>query len=435
MAISRQEYKARREQLLKKIGNDNIAIIPSANEQIRSHDSHYYFRQDSYFYYLTGFKEPDAVALFIPGRADGEYLLFNRERNEAMERWDGPRAGQQGVIADYDVNQAFPIESFASVLSDYLKDKNKIFYSLGRYNDIDKIVLRSINHLKAQRRLGIESAVEIVDVNFLIDEMRVKKSPAEIELMRKASEISAKAHVRAMQACKPGCFEYQLEAELMYEFYREGCRAPAYLPIVASGENACVLHYVDNQKQINKDDLVLIDAGGEFDYYAADITRTFPASGKFSETQKAIYEIVLRAQLAGIECIKPGTYWTDIQKRILNEIVSGLVELKILKGSVQDLIDKKAYQDFYMHSSGHWLGLDVHDAGSYVQNDEPRQLEEGMVLTVEPGLYFSPSKNLDKRWWNIGVRIEDDVLVTKNGFEVLSKDAPKTVAEIEALFK
>lgn len=435
MTISRQEFKSRRQQLFKKIGEDGIAIIPSAKEQARSHDSHYYFRQDSYFYYLTGFGEPDAVAVFMPNRKEGEYLLFNRERNETMERWNGVRAGQKGATTDFDVDEAFPIEQFASSLSSYLAGKNTIFYSLGRYPELDQIVLASINTIKKQHRSGVDSPIEIVDVNFLIDDMRVKKSQAEIELMRKAAEISSQAHIRAMKACRPGCYEYQLEAELMYEFYHQGCRSPAYLSIVASGKNACVLHYIDNQKCIEKDDLVLIDAGGEYDYYAADITRTFPANGKFSTEQKAIYDIVLRAQLAGIACIKPGTFWTDIQKNILHEIVTGLIELKILKGSVDELIQKKAYQEFYMHSSGHWLGLDVHDAGRYVQNGEPRQLEENMVLTVEPGLYISPNKNVDKRWWHIGVRIEDDVLVTKNGYDVLSKNAPKTVDEIEALFK
>lgn len=396
--IQASEFAQRRQELLKKIGQDAVAIISAAPEVSRNGDSHYFYRQNSNFHYLTGFSEPEAVAVLIPGRPQGEYILFNRERDPAKEIWTGRRAGQEGACQIYGADEAYPIAEFEKKLPELLRDRKQ------------------------------------TKIEDFIHEMRLFKSDAEVAAMRKAAEISVLAHQRAMQACKPGMFEYELEAEMMYEFYRHGSRYPAYTSIVGTGENSCVLHYNDNNMQIKNGDLVLIDAGCEYENYASDITRTFPANGRFTAEQKAVYEIVLRAQQAAIAAIKPAMRWDLPQEICVRIITEGLLDVGILQGNIDDLIAQKKYFQFYMHRSGHWLGLDVHDVGSYAVNGSVRNVEPGMTFTVEPGIYIAPnSPGVDKKWWNIGVRIEDDVLVTENGCDVLSAALPKAVSDIETL--
>lgn len=432
--IKMTEYAKRRKDLMRKVGPTGIVMIPSAKEVLRNGDSHYPFRQNSDFYYLTGFNEPEAVLILLPKRTEGEYLLFNRVRDRDREIWDGPRAGQEGACQDYLADQAFPISELAEKLPELLAGRETIHYPFGMHAAFDKLLLQCVNKLRAKIRGGTQSPIAFADVATSLHEMRLFKSPAEIALMQKAVDITASAHIRAMKACKPNMNEYELEAELMYEFQRQGARFPAYNSIVGAGRHTCILHYVQNNHTIHDGDLVLIDAGAEYQNYAADITRTFPANGRFSKEQRDIYELVLAAQLAAIKVAKPGALWTAMQDAIVKIITQGLVDLGLLKGSVDELIEKQAYFPFYMHRSGHWLGLEVHDAGRYRIDNKWRRLQPGMVLTVEPGIYISADiPGVPKRWHNIGVRIEDNVLITENGCEVLSHHIPKQVAEIEAL--
>lgn len=428
------DYAKRRKELMKIIGAEGVVIIPSANEVIRNNDARYPFRQNSDFYYLTGFDEPEAVAVLAPKRKGGEFILFNRVRDREHEIWDGPRAGQQGAKKIYGADEAYPIEQFPEMLIELLAGRSSVHYPVGANMAFDRLIIKSLNAIRAKIRSGAQSPVEMVDILPSLHEMRLIKSPSEIKLIQKAVDITAAAHLSAMQACKPGMYEYELEAELMYEFVRNGALSPAYTSIVGSGRNSCVLHYVANNKKIAAGEVVLIDAGAEYQNYAADITRTFPANGKFTPEQRDIYQLVLDAQLAAIKTVKPGASWTTAQQTIVKIITQGLIDLKILKGRLNDLIEKQAYLPFYMHKSGHWLGLDVHDVGRYRVGDKWRNLQQGMVLTVEPGIYISSDiPGVHKRWHNIGVRIEDDVLVTKNGCDVLSKDIPKEIADIEAI--
>ncbi|KTD11937.1 proline aminopeptidase P II [Legionella gratiana] len=433
--ISPQEYQTRRRTLTQKLLEGSIAIIPAAHESLRNGDTHYRFRQESNFYYLTGFNEPDALLVLISGSTP-QSILFNRPRNPAEEQWTGKRLGQDGALSELGMSAAFPIECISEELPKLLSGKTAIYYALARNSEVEEIIMQALMKGKNQVRRGVKIPEQLCDLEPILGEMRLFKSEAELELMRRAADISVKAHKQAMRRCKHLEHEYQLEAELIYEFSRQGCRSVAYDPIVGGGENACILHYTDNSKPLRQGDLVLIDAGGEFENYAADITRTFPVNGKFSLEQKSIYELVLKAQKAGIAAIKPGLPWNEIQQIMLRILTEGLCELGILQGNVDELIVKEAYKPFYMHNSGHWLGLDVHDIGCYKINNEWRPLEPGMVLTVEPGLYISSNTpGVDKRWWNIGVRIEDDVVVTKTGHEVLTAALPVDVHEIEALMR
>jgi Xaa-Pro aminopeptidase len=432
--IEMTEYAKRRNQLMQKIGPNGIVILPSAPVAQRNGDYDYPFRQQSDLYYLTGFEEPESVAVFIPERSEGEFILFNRPRDREREIWNGIRAGQAGACETYCANQAFSISELENKLPELLEGRADIYYALGVDKAFDKVLLHALNKIRGKIRNGHQPPLGFKDITDTVHEMRLIKSTAEIDLMRQAAQISAQAHVRAMQHCKPGVNEYQLEAEILYEFNRNGARFPAYTSIVGSGANSCILHYDNNNQPIVAGDLVLIDAGAEFHNYAADITRTFPANGIFSAEQRAIYELVLTAQLAGIETARPGIEWPVMQDVIVKVITKGLMDLGILKGNLDDLIEKQAYFPFYMHKSGHWLGLDVHDVGRYKVNGKWRTLEAGMVLTVEPGIYISAdTPNVDKRWHNIGVRIEDDVLITADGHEVLSHHAPKNIADIENL--
>jgi Xaa-Pro aminopeptidase len=431
--IKMTEYAKRRKDLMQKIGPTGIVILPSAPEIIRNGDAFYPYRQNSDFYYLTGFEEPEAVLVLAPKRKDGEYILFNRVRDRDREIWDGPRAGQEGAIKDYLADQAFPFSEFTLMLPELLAGRESIHYPLGINREFDKVLLQGVNHVRARVRGGLQSPMAFVDIAPSLHEMRLFKSPHEVKVMQKAIDITAKGHERAMAICKPGMNEAQLEAEIMYMFQFHGARFPAYSPIVGAGRNTCILHYTSNNQKIESGDLVLIDAGAEYANYAADITRTFPSNGRFSGEQQAIYELVLASQLAAIKSIKPGASWVTAQNIIVKVITQGLIDLGILKGKLSDLIEKQAYFPFYMHRSGHWLGLDVHDVGRYRVETKWRSLQPGMVFTVEPGIYISADvPGVHKRWHNIGVRIEDNVLVTEKGHDVLSKKIPKTVAEIEA---
>jgi Xaa-Pro aminopeptidase len=429
-------FAKRRREVMQLMGPGAIAIIPTAPERSRNGDVHFPFRPDSDFYYLTHFPEPEAVAVLVPGRDHGEFVLFCRDRNPEKEIWEGHRAGLDGACETYGADDAFPIEDIADIMPGLLENRDKVFCSMGRYADFDHSLLNWVNEVRHKSRAGVSAPGEFVDLSHILHELRLVKRPEEVKLMKRAAKVSAAAHRRAMQACRPGMMEYQVQAELEYEFRRGGSEFPAYPPIVAAGANACVLHYTENVSELRDGDLLLIDAGAEFDCYAADITRTFPVNGTYTAEQKAVYEVVLQAQLAAIDAVKPGNHWNEPHEIAVQVLVDGLLDLKLLTGSREDAIEGGHYRRFYMHRTGHWLGMDVHDVGDYKVENDWRILEPGMVLTVEPGLYIAPgSEDIDKRWWGIGIRIEDDVLVSKSGHDVLSKDVPKAVGEIEALMQ
>lgn len=434
--MKQAEFKKRRKRLMQQIGKGNIGLIPSASAQTRNRDVHYPFRQDSDFYYLTGFNEADALAVFIPGRQQGQYLLFCREYDEKKALWEGAHAGLIGATTDYGADDAFPIDDIDEILPGLIENKEKVFYPMGRDSDLDHRLLEWVHHLRNQSRAGVNAPLELVSLEHILHEMRLFKSEAEIKLMRKAAEISAEAHVKAMQKCRPGLYEYQIESEIVYHFLQQGLRAVAYPSIVAAGRNACVLHYTENTSKLADGDLLLIDAGAECDHYAADITRTFPVSGRFSEPQKLLYQLVLDAQASALAEIKPGNPWNQAHEASVKTLTKGLVKLGLLKGRVAKLIKDEAYKKFYMHRIGHWLGMDVHDVGDYKVKDEWRILEPGMVLTIEPGLYIPKDcEQVDEQWRGIGIRIEDDVLVTQDGHEILTGGVPKSVEAIEALMQ
>ncbi len=432
--MKQSEFKKRRKQLMQRIGKGNIALIGSASVRTRNRDVDYPFRQDSDFYYLTGFNEPDALAVFIPGREQGEYILFCREFDEKKALWEGAHAGLEGATKNYAAHDSFPIDDVDEILSGMLENKNKVFYPMGRNSDLDHDLIGWITHIRNQSRTGVVAPVELASIEPILHEMRLFKTTAELALMRRAAEVSVQAHVKAMQLCHAGRYEYQIEADIVHHLMQSGLRAVAYPSIVASGKNACTLHYTENKAQLKNGDLLLIDAGAECDHYAADITRTFPISGKFTEPQAQLYQLVLNAQLAAIEQIKPNIPWNAAHDISVEIITKGLVKLGLLKGRVPKLIKDEKYKQFYMHRIGHWLGMDVHDVGDYKLNQEWRKLQPGMVLTIEPGLYIPENcKTVDKKWRGIGIRIEDDILVTKTGHEILTNGVPKTIADIETL--
>lgn len=426
-------YLARQKQLLGKIPHETAIVLFGAQEKTRNDDVVYPFRQNSNFYYFTGYSEPDAVAVLLIKRQQVQFILFNQLKEPEKERWIGPRIGQEAAVTNYGADLAFDIRTIDEKIIELVADCEKIFYEMGKNKSWDNRVLAWTSQLHAKNKKGTYYPLELVNFNVIAQEMRVKKDAHEIELMRKAAEYSAQAHIAVMKQCQPQMYEYQLEAVLNYELINKGCRSQAYQPIVGGGTNACILHYIENSSKLRSGDLVLVDAGGEFQNYAADITRTFPVNGRFSKEQAAVYNLVLKAQLAVINQIRPGLRWDKLQELTISILVEGLVSLGILKGEVEQIINKKTYLEFYMHNVSHWLGMDVHDAGLYRLHKEPRELEPGMVLTVEPGLYLSANSKIDKKWWDIGVRIEDDVLVTSDGCEVLSAMAPKTISQIEAL--
>ncbi|WP_233270884.1 Xaa-Pro aminopeptidase [Pseudomonas eucalypticola] len=413
---------------------NSIAILPAAAVAIRNRDVEHVYRQDSDFQYLSGFPEPEAVIALIPGRQHGEYVLFCRERNPERELWDGLRAGQEGAVRDYGADDAFPIADIDDILPGLIEGRDRVYTAMGSHPEFDRHLMDWINVIRSKANLGSQPPNEFVALDHLLHDMRLYKSAAEVKVMRHAAQISARAHVRAMQACRAGLHEFSLEAELDYEFRKGGAKMPAYGSIVAAGRNSCILHYQQNDAVLRDGDLVLIDAGCEIDCYASDITRTFPVSGTFSPEQKAIYELVLKSQEAAFAAIGPGKHWNQAHEATVQVITEGLVQLGLLQGNVDELIATEAHRAFYMHRAGHWLGMDVHDVGEYRVGGEWRVLEPGMTLTVEPGIYISPDNpHVAKKWRGIGVRIEDDVVVTRTGCEILTGDVPKTVAEIEAL--
>lgn len=432
--IPKSEYARRRKALMAQMEPSSIAILPAAAVAIRNRDVEHVYRQDSDFQYLSGFPEPEAVIALIPGREHGEYVLFCRERNPERELWDGLRAGQEGAVRDFGADDAFPITDIDDILPGLIEGRDRVYSAMGSNPEFDRHLMEWINVIRSKARLGAQPPNEFVALDHLLHDMRLYKSAAEVKVMREAAAISARAHVRAMQACRAGLREYSLEAELDYEFRKGGAKMPAYGSIVAAGRNSCILHYQENDALLKDGDLVLIDAGCEIDCYASDITRTFPVSGQFSPEQKAIYELVLKAQEAAVAVIAPGKHWNHAHEATVQVITEGLVALGLLKGSVEALIESEAYRAFYMHRAGHWLGMDVHDVGEYKVGGQWRVLEPGMALTVEPGIYIgADNQSVAKKWRGIGVRIEDDVVVTKQGCEILTSGVPKTVAEIEAL--
>lgn len=432
--MKQAEYKRRRRQLMRMMGNNSIAIVPAASMKQRNNDVQYAYRQDSDFYYLTGFEEPDAIAVLIPGREQGEYILFCREKDPEKARWDGDVAGQEGAVEKFGASDSFPISDMDEILPRMLEQCERVYYAMGCDLVLDKHMSEWLNQIRAKARSGVHGPIEFVALDHYLHDMRLYKSRSEAALMRKAAKISANAHKRLMKECKPGVMEYQLEAAFCHECANRGARQQAYSPIVGGGDNATVLHYIDNDQPLQDGDLVLIDAGCEVDCYASDITRTFPVNGRFTEPQRLLYQLVLEAQLAAIEQVRPGNPYNAPHDAVVKTLTRGLVKLGLLKGRVPTLIKNESYKKFFMHGTGHWLGMDVHDVGDYKIDGHWRQLEAGMVLTIEPGLYISKgSKGVAKKWQGIGIRIEDDVLVTKDGCDVLSKDAPKTIEDIEAL--
>ncbi len=428
------EYAKRRQVLWQAMEDNSIAILSAQNEVIRNGDAHFPYRQGSNFYYLTGFEEPESVMVLLKEQSHCHYILFSRPLDPKQERWTGKRVGQRGAMECYGADDAYPIDQLEEQLSHLLEDKNAIYYPIARDAGCDETIMRLMEHIYEKQRKGIGAPEKIVNIETILHPMRLIKSEYEIEMMQKAADISVAAHRRAMTMCRPGLYEYQIEAEILHEFHGHGCPVPAYPSIVASGENGCILHYIENNAVVNDGDLLLIDAGAEYQNYAADITRTFPANGRFTQEQRAIYELVLDAQLSGIQVVKPGVPWPKIQEIIVEILTQGLLDLGILQGKFQDLIANQSYNEFYMHNSGHWLGLDVHDAGPYKKDKQPIPLQPGMVLTVEPGIYIDPNNHqVDEKWHGIAVRIEDDVLVTAQGHCVLSGALPKTVEKIESL--
>lgn len=431
MSFPIQECSARRQQLMTAMG-EGVAIIPTAPEVVRNRDSHYPYRFDSYFYYLTGFTEPEALLVLIAGK-NPKSILFCRDKNKEREIWDGFRYGAEAAKTEFGFDETYTIDQLDVVVPKLLGNQPKLHFSLGADAQWDAKIIGWLSGLREQGRMGISTPDEIADVRKLVDELRLVKTPYELTLMQRSADIAAGAHLRAMQKVNVGKMENEIEAEFLHEFYRKGAQAPAYTSIVAGGKNACTLHYNANNCLLNDGDLLLIDAGCELDGYASDITRTFPVNGQFTAAQKDIYELVLAAQVAAIDKVNPRNHWNAPHEAALQVLVQGFIDVGLCQGAVDEVLENGSYRQFYMHRTGHWLGLDVHDAGEYKDKaGDWRMLQAGNVLTVEPGCYIRPADNVPEHFWNIGIRIEDDVAVTKTGCEVLSKNAPKTVAEIEA---
>ena len=431
--IDRKEFVRRRKQLMRIIGDDAICIVPAAPERLRNNDSHYPYRQDSDFHYLSGFPEPEAVLALIPGREHGEVIMFCRERDPQREAWDGTRAGQEGAVRDYGMDDAFPIGDIDDILPGMIEGRSRVYYHFGRTAEFDVELIGWVNRVRGQVRRGARAPHEFVALGHILHDLRLYKTRNELRVMRRAAKIATDAHVRAMRAVRPGMNEHEVEAELLHTFRRNGAVA-SYEPIVGGGANGCVLHYRANNAVLKDGDLLLIDAGAEYQCYASDITRTFPVNGKFSPEQRALYELVLAAQRAAIAQIRPGRPFGAYHDAAVRVITAGLIKLGLLKGSVDRNIRERTYRRFYMHKTGHWLGLDVHDVGDYRVDGEDRELEPGMVVTVEPGIYIAPdAKGVAAKWRGIGIRIEDDVVVTRAEPEVITAAVPNDPDEIEAL--
>ncbi len=429
-------FRARRERLLARMHalGGGVAILPTAPERTRNRDAHYPYRHDSYFYYLTGFREPEAVVVLVAGTEDRS-VLFCRAKDEEREIWDGYRYGPEAAQAAFGFDEAWTIGDLERRLPDLLANQPVLWSGLGYDGEWDGKVMAALNAVRANARSGVVPPHSVRDIRAELDEMRLIKDDFELSTMRRAASISAGAHRRAMAATRPGRFEYEIEAELLHAFRAAGSQAPAYTSIVASGRNACVLHYVENGCRMADGDLLLIDAGCELDGYASDITRTFPVNGRFSGPQRDIYELVLAAQGAAKAAIRPGAHWNEPHEAAVRVLAQGMLDLKLLSGSLDGVLENGDYRRFYMHRTGHWLGMDVHDAGEYKQDGDWRLLAPGMVLTVEPGCYIRPDDKVPAAFWNIGVRIEDDAVVSADGCEFITEDAPRSVADIEAVMR
>jgi Xaa-Pro aminopeptidase len=431
--MKQAEFKRRRTQLMKMMGKNSIAILPSAAQLTRNRSVDFPFRQESDFLYLTGFSEPGAVLVLIPGRKHGEFILFCREKDPMQETWHGRRAGQEGAIQNFCADDSFPIDDIDDILPGLLEGTDSIYNIMGINSDFDQRLIGWVSHVKRQSPAGAHVPSEFVSLEYLLHDMRLFKSREEIKLMKKSAAINIKAHKRAIASCKPGKFEYQIAAEYDYIFAQNNAGF-AYPSIVGGGANGCILHYNENSDELIDGDLLLIDAGCEVEGYASDITRTFPVNGRFSAAQREVYSIVLEAQKAAIKKVKPGNHWNEPHQAAVKVITRGLLEMKLLKGKLNTLIKDQAYRKFYMHRTGHWLGLDVHDVGDYKVGDQWRLLEPGMVLTVEPGIYIpAQTSGVHRKWWDIGIRIEDDVLVTRDGCEVLTAKLPSEIDQVEAM--
>ena len=432
MSAAAAEFARRRRHLLELVGDAGIAILPAAPERTRSRDVHYDYRPDSDLYYLTGFCEPEAVMVLMPGNRHGQFIAFCRERDKTREQWDGARCGPEGIVEQYAADDAYPINDIDEILPGLIERSERVYYSMSVAPEFDQKLLGWISELNANRQRG-HAPSEIVALDHLLHEMRLKKSRREISALRRSAQVAVAAHKRAMRTCRPGMREYQLEAEYIHEFRSNGA-CPSYQPIVAGGENACVLHYVDNDQPLQDGDLVLVDAGCELNMYASDITRTFPVNGRYSEPQAELYEIVLEANQLATQAAIAGNHWNDPHDAAVKAITRGLRELGIISGRLPQLLRDEAYRPWFMHRTGHWLGMDVHDVGDYRIDDEWRLLEPGMAMTIEPGIYISSSAPKQaRRWRGIGIRIEDDVVVTRNEPDVLTRRLPSTIAEIETL--
>lgn len=434
--LTQADFQERRDIFAGEMGLRSIAIIATSPVAMRNRDADYKFRADSSFFYLTGFAEPEAVAVIETFDSEEEgysYSLFCRERDREMEIWHGYRAGIDGAVDDYEADEGFAIDLLDQEIIEKLQNKDKLFYRIGQHTEFDARVAKWIATANGESRRGTSAPANVIQLDRILDEMRLVKTPEELELMQIASTISAEAHTRAMQTVRPGMMECALEAELNYVFGKNGC-VPSYNSIVGGGENACILHYVENDQELKDGDLVLIDAACEYQLYASDITRTFPVNGTFSPEQKALYNIVLDAQIAAIDAVRIGNSYKEPHHVAVRILVQGLLDLGLMQGDIEDIIAKESFRQFYMHGTGHWLGLDVHDVGAYKIDGVWRAYEEGMVVTIEPGLYIAPDdETVDAKWRGIGIRIEDDVVATKNGPRVLTAAVVKTVEDIEAL--
>jgi Xaa-Pro aminopeptidase len=420
-------------EFMRQMDQKSVAIIPGAREATRSNDTQYRFRQDSDFFYLTGFEEPEAIAVIAPGRAE-KYTLFVRPRDPEQEIWVGRRAGVEGAKSDFGADESFPIAEFDEKLQDILDGAEKLYYRLGVHADLDHKIIRQISEMRAINRKPIHAPRTIIDPATIVHEMRVLKSPEEIELMQRAADIAAEAHVEAMKAVRPGMKEYEVEAMIEQVFRRHGAAGPAYTSIVGAGVNATVLHYINNDGELRDGELLLVDAGAEYKGYASDITRTFPINGRYTKAQREIYDLVLETQMSCVEMVRPGVTHDELKAHSVEMLTDGMVRLGLLKGEPATLIKEEKYKQFYMHGLGHLLGIDVHDVGIYYYDKQSRALEPGVVMTIEPGIYVAPdTKDIPEQYLGIGVRIEDDVLCTSNGPRVLTTKVPKNADEIEAL--
>ncbi len=425
-------FSERRSELSKKVLDNSAIIVASSPVKSRISDTDYLYRQDSNFYYLSGYEEPESILLIRPYVQKDNFIIFCRDRDPLKEQWDGFRSGQKGAVEDFDADKSLSISSVDEIMPELLEGAKNIYYSMSSPCGLDQRINVWVDQIRLNTRAGAEPPQNLLSLDSIIHEMRLLKSEQEIEVMKRAAEITTEAHIRAMKAVKPGMYEYQLEAEYLYAFNKNGARAPAYNSIVGGGNNACILHYVDNNCELKDGDVVLVDAGCEYKYYASDVTRTFPVNGTFTEEQKLIYSIVLEAHKQSIDQLQPGNKWNLAHEKSVEVIVEGLIDLGLIKSSKQEAIDNGEYAKFYMHRIGHWLGMDVHDVGAYKQDGDWRDLEPGMVMTIEPGIYILDSLDgVDDKWKGIGVRIEDDVLVTKKGFEVLTPNIPRSIEEVE----